>query len=108
MKINGTEYFRKTISASGPLDAPVLYLGGFPVQSSENETISVDTTALDVHRGGRDAQIPKPDIITNDPHTSRHIRQTIDKFESIPNFKGVIQDVQVYHLFAYLSVKNDY
>jgi len=30
VKINGTEYFRKTISATGPLDLNVLYLGGMP------------------------------------------------------------------------------
>jgi hypothetical protein len=30
VKINGTEYFRKTISATGPLDLSVLYLGGMP------------------------------------------------------------------------------
>ena len=95
MKINGTEYFRKTISASGPLDAPVLYLGGFPVRSNENVTLSIDTSTLDFHRGGRDVPVIKPDTIQNDLHISRHIRQTIDKFESIPNFKGIIQDVQV-------------
>jgi len=30
VKINGTEYFRKTISTTGPLDLNVLYLGGMP------------------------------------------------------------------------------
>jgi protein crumbs len=30
VKINGTEYFRKTISATGPLDLTILYLGGMP------------------------------------------------------------------------------
>ncbi|XP_034945316.1 protein crumbs isoform X2 [Chelonus insularis] len=30
VKINGTEYFRKTISATGQLNATVLYLGGLP------------------------------------------------------------------------------
>ncbi|XP_043274627.1 protein crumbs isoform X2 [Venturia canescens] len=33
VKINGTEYFRKTISASGPLNVTVLYLGGLPQAS---------------------------------------------------------------------------
>lgn len=33
MKINGTEYFRKTISATGQLDLQVLYLGGMPSPS---------------------------------------------------------------------------
>lgn len=30
VKINGTEYFRKTLSSVGPLDAETLYLGGPP------------------------------------------------------------------------------
>ena len=30
VRINGTEYFRKTISASGQLNVTVLYLGGLP------------------------------------------------------------------------------
>lgn len=33
VKINGTEYFRKTISASGQLNVTVLYLGGMPQAS---------------------------------------------------------------------------
>lgn len=34
VKLNGTEYFRKTISSTGPLDAQVLYLGGPPPSSN--------------------------------------------------------------------------
>lgn len=30
VRINGTEYFKKTISSAGPLSAHVLYLGGMP------------------------------------------------------------------------------
>lgn len=33
VKINGTEYFRKTISATGDLNVTVLYLGGLPQAS---------------------------------------------------------------------------
>lgn len=36
VKINGTEYFRKTISATGQLDVQVLYLGGVPPNSRVN------------------------------------------------------------------------
>lgn len=36
VKINGTEYFRKTISASGQLDVQVLYLGGVPPNARVN------------------------------------------------------------------------
>lgn len=34
VKLNGTEYFRKTISSTGQLDAQVLYLGGPPPGST--------------------------------------------------------------------------
>jgi protein crumbs len=33
VKINGTEYFRKTISATGDLNVTILYLGGLPQAS---------------------------------------------------------------------------
>lgn len=36
VKINGTEYFRKTLSSVGPLDAEHLYLGGPPNQSIDS------------------------------------------------------------------------
>lgn len=36
VKINGSEYFRKTISASGQLDVQVLYLGGVPPNARVN------------------------------------------------------------------------
>lgn len=37
VKINGTEYFRKTLSSSGPLDAEVLYLGGPPPSTTASD-----------------------------------------------------------------------
>lgn len=37
VKINGTEYFRKTLSSTGQLDAEVLYLGGPPPSLNEVE-----------------------------------------------------------------------
>ncbi len=94
VKINGTEYFRKTIGASGALDAQVLYLGGFPVQPNDNEAITVDSSVTDLHRNSRDASFGI-DSVPSDSHILRLVRQTADKFENIPNFKGVIQDVQV-------------
>jgi len=36
VKINGSEYFRKTISASGQLDVQLLYLGGVPPNARVN------------------------------------------------------------------------
>lgn len=72
----------------------MLYLGGFPTQSHDNDTVTVDPSVTDIHRGSRDVPFSKMDTITNDVHILRLVRQT-DKFENIPHFKGVIQDVQV-------------
>lgn len=38
VKINGTEYFRKTLSSTGPLDAEVLFLGGPPPTADTTTT----------------------------------------------------------------------
>lgn len=83
VKINGTEYFRKTISATGQLDVQVLYLGGFPSSKPLRHDLSNPLIVMD-------NILPRPNTI------ERHIRQTTsDKFEAIPHFKGIIQDVQV-------------
>ncbi|XP_050532124.1 protein crumbs isoform X2 [Daktulosphaira vitifoliae] len=84
VKINGTEYFRKTISATGQLDVQVLYLGGFP-SSKPIRPRDIPETLVTL-----DNILPRPNTI------ERHIRQTTaDKFENIPHFKGIIQDVQI-------------
>lgn len=88
VKINGTEYFRKTISATGQLDVQVLYLGGFPSSKPPRRDLSDPPATV------MDNILPRPNTI------ERHIRQTTaDKFEGIPHFKGIIQDVQVIYLF---------
>lgn len=85
VKINGTEYFRKTISATGQLDVQVLYLGGFPSSKPLRRDLSLSNPLVIL-----DNILPRPNTI------ERHIRQTTsDKFEAIPHFKGIIQDVQV-------------
>ncbi|XP_075227942.1 cell polarity complex component crumbs isoform X2 [Lycorma delicatula] len=66
VKINSTEYFRKTISANGKLDLQVLYLGGFPPNNT---------------RSARHARQVTVDSTTYSPASS--------------GFKGIIQDVQV-------------
>lgn len=76
VKLNGTEYFRKTISATGPLDAQVLYLGGQPQlrpvrQATENYSLSKN----DVPPSTASAAVTAP--------------------LSMVHFKGIIQDVQV-------------
>lgn len=44
VKINGTEYFRKTLSTVGLLDADVLYLGGPPPDAASYPTQTDDPT----------------------------------------------------------------
>lgn len=85
VKINGTEYFRKTISTTGQLDVQVLYLGGFPSSNPLRRDLLKPLIVMD-------NILPRPNTI------ERHIRQTSDKFEAIPHFKGIIQDVQVIYL----------
>ncbi|XP_014482747.1 PREDICTED: protein crumbs isoform X4 [Dinoponera quadriceps] len=48
VKINGTEYFRKTISATGQLNVTVLYLGGLPQASRYIR--QVDSRQMDVQQ----------------------------------------------------------
>lgn len=43
VKINGTEYFRKTLSSVGPLDAENLFLGGPPNAYQSNEDADSDS-----------------------------------------------------------------
>lgn len=42
VKINGTEYFRKTLSTTGQLDAEVLYLGGLPISLLDTDALTPD------------------------------------------------------------------
>lgn len=76
MKINGTEYFRKTISSTGYLDADILYLGGKP----------------SMFRAVRQAfESPKQDatVVTGPAAV------TASPNKEVVHFKGIIQDVQV-------------
>ncbi|XP_044596826.1 protein crumbs isoform X1 [Cotesia glomerata] len=65
VKINGTEYFRKTISATGQLNVTVLYLGGLP---------QVSRYIRQVDRSQMELQVPPNNKV---------------------NFKGIIQDVRI-------------
>lgn len=47
VKINGTEYFRKTLSSVGPLDAESLYLGGPPTIYSPIDESDFDVSKED-------------------------------------------------------------
>lgn len=75
VKLNGTEYFRKTISASGILHAQVLYLGGQPL--------------LRAVRQATENILPKVDLAA--PTAPAAITSSLSNV----NFKGIIQDVQV-------------
>lgn len=75
VKLNGTEYFRKTISATGSLDAQVMYLGGEPQTRSVRQTAENATPRIDVSPTG-----PSSSAMSN--------------LQNV-HFKGIIQDVQV-------------
>ncbi|XP_019763330.2 protein crumbs isoform X1 [Dendroctonus ponderosae] len=75
VKLNGTEYFRKTISASGILHAQVLYLGGQPL--------------LRAVRQATENALPKVDLAA--PTAPAAITSSLSNV----NFKGIIQDVQI-------------
>ncbi|KAG5879729.1 hypothetical protein JTB14_033331 [Gonioctena quinquepunctata] len=75
VKLNGTEYFRKTISAVGPLEAQVLYLGGQPQSRSVRQT-------------NENFAPPKIDSTPTAP-------ASITSAVSNIHFKGIIQDVQI-------------
>ncbi|XP_069963928.1 protein crumbs isoform X3 [Bactrocera oleae] len=74
VKLNGTEYFRKTLSSTGLLDAQVLYLGGPPVgvQTQAPTTAGTDPAAA----------TPEENVVNNE----------VDEKDY---FKGIIQDVKV-------------
>lgn len=76
VKINRMEYFRKTISATGNLDAQVLYLGGQPQSRS-------------VRQANENLAAVKVDITP--PTASAAITSAINNV----HFKGIIQDVQI-------------
>ncbi|XP_063984158.1 protein crumbs isoform X2 [Diachasmimorpha longicaudata] len=68
VKINGSEYFRKTIGTTGPLNITVLYLGGLPQTSRYIRQVDTRQTS-----------------------TMSDIQSAIPQV----NFKGIIQDVQI-------------
>lgn len=82
VKINGTEYFRKTISSTGYLDADILYLGGKP-STFRSVRQAFDLPKQDI------AVVTGPAAVTASPN------------REVVHFKGIIQDVQV-HYFNYL------
>ncbi|XP_076260124.1 cell polarity complex component crumbs [Rhynchophorus ferrugineus] len=75
VKLNGTEYFRKTISTSGILDAQVLFLGGEPQLRSVRQAESIGAAKVDLATPTAPAAIISP--LSN------------------VHFKGIIQDVQI-------------
>lgn len=78
VKLNGTEYFRKTISALGALDAQVLFLGGQPQLRPVRQ--AADTSNV----------ITKGEIAASTGSAA-----AVSTPLSMIHFKGIIQDVQV-------------
>ncbi|KAK9871195.1 hypothetical protein WA026_011476 [Henosepilachna vigintioctopunctata] len=71
VKLNATEYFRKTLPATATLDAQVLFIGGQPQVRSIRQAESLTT-------------LPKPELTS----------AAVSAANSV-HFKGIIQDVQV-------------
>ncbi|KAF5299346.1 hypothetical protein FQA39_LY02519 [Lamprigera yunnana] len=74
VKLNRTEYFRKTISSTGTLDAQVLFLGGQPQLRPVRQA----------------ADSPKADLIATTGAAA-----AVTTPLSMIHFKGIIQDVQI-------------
>ncbi|XP_061722977.1 protein crumbs [Cydia pomonella] len=82
VKLNGTEYFRKSISAAKQLDAQVLYLGGPPPPPPEASSPAPSPAP---------APAPTPAPAADPLSTPAPPRVPTDA----DYFKGVIQDVQI-------------
>ncbi|KAI8429386.1 hypothetical protein MSG28_000030 [Choristoneura fumiferana] len=80
VKLNGTEYFRKSISAAKQLDAQMLYLGGPPPAPQPPADATSPAPALAA--AAAPATSPAPAPAPREPTDADY-------------FKGVIQDVQV-------------
>ncbi|XP_071442369.1 protein crumbs isoform X3 [Hetaerina americana] len=116
VRINGTEYFRKTISATGKLNAQVLYLGGMPSYTHLSSTPTPGgapqhlETLPQLQHHGVSASGALDSI--EDGHDERFVRQAMGGIVnsdvdispqtgpealtgSLPYFKGIIQDVQI-------------
>ncbi|KAL0896197.1 hypothetical protein ABMA27_012140 [Loxostege sticticalis] len=90
VKLNGTEYFRKSISAAKQLDAQVLYLGGPPPPSGETMPSAPGALAA--------LAPPSPTPSTTAPAAPAPAAMTAAQPDAVDDsayFKGVIQDVQV-------------
>ncbi|KAI5637364.1 EGF-like domain-containing protein [Phthorimaea operculella] len=85
VKLNGTEYFRKSISAAKVLDAQVLYLGGPPPAMPP----PADTTPLPPPSASTAPAAPGAPVTTSPAPPAPREPDDADYF------KGVIQDVQV-------------
>lgn len=95
VKLNGSEYFRKPISATGQLEAQVLYLGGPPLIPVSRVVRQVDfnvPTASNILLG-----IPRIDPVTATiATTSMYVQpQPLPTTHPEDHFKGIIQDVQI-------------
>lgn len=76
VKLNGTEYFRKTMSSTGMLNAQVLFLGGQPGLRPVRQALDASTISrTEVPNAAATAAVTTP--------------------LSMINFKGIIQDVQI-------------
>lgn len=94
VKINGTEYFRKTISASGQLNVTVLYLGGLPQASRYIR--QVDNRQIEV------SQAPQVNFkgIIQDVQISNGVETMVVEFFPLKVKKSIIHFSQNFSRFS--------
>lgn len=94
VKINGTEYFRKTISASGQLNVTVLYLGGLPQASRYIR--QVDNRQIEV------SQAPQVNFkgIIQDVQISNGVETMVVEFFPLKVKKNIIHFSQNFSRFS--------
>lgn len=108
VKLNGTEYFRKTLSSTGLLDAQVLYLGGPPpviippvLENSQFATTILPNPAASIlpntgnSLGSGGISANSGIGTTNSEGFGIHSGEHKSTISSEDYFKGIIQDVKV-------------
>lgn len=95
VKLNGTEYFRKSISAAKQIDAQVLYLGGPPpIPMPPVDAVAPSAAALS-GPVPPSASVPAVPAAIPAPAPTPAAETLVNVADDSAYFKGIIQDVQI-------------